>query len=183
MSRRADAGRAAARLFAQGRPMNYELAYRVGFHPWEDAQDHPAFQKKISTLFDDEERGRGPPYGSALDLGTGSGIWGIALAGRGWEVTGIDIVQKALERARARAREAGVEMRLVQGTVTELQLASAPRGLRLILDTGTFHGLSPEERRLMGREVDAVAADDATVLLLAWQPRWRGPLPSGASQD
>ena len=35
----------------------------------------------------------------------------------------------------------------------------------------------------MGREVDAVAADDATVLLLAWQPRWRGPLPSGASQD
>jgi hypothetical protein len=29
-----------------------------------------------SEMFDREENGREPPYGPALDLGTGSGIWG-----------------------------------------------------------------------------------------------------------
>ena len=51
--------------------MNFELAYRVGFHPWEDAERHPPFTEKISELFDREESGREPPYGSALDIGTG----------------------------------------------------------------------------------------------------------------
>jgi hypothetical protein len=32
---------------------------------------------------------------------------------------------------------------------------------RLVLDTGTFHGLTDAEREAMGREVNAVAADDA----------------------
>src|SRR2546425_977938 len=38
--------------------MNYELAYRVGFHPWEDAETQSAFREKLSELFDHEERGR-----------------------------------------------------------------------------------------------------------------------------
>ena len=60
--------------------MNYRMAYAVGFHPWEDAAGHPPFTEKISELFDREESGREPPYGPALDLGCGSGIWGIELA-------------------------------------------------------------------------------------------------------
>ena len=34
----------------------------------------------------------------------------------------------------------------------------------------------------MGREVDTVATPDATLLLLAWAPGSRAPLPRGASQ-
>lgn len=163
--------------------MNYELAYRVGFHPWEDAIEDPAFVERITQLFEDEERGREPPYGRVLDLGTGSGIWGIELAERGWEVTGIDNVEKALQRARDRVEDAGVEMELVHGDVTDLRGAGIDPGYRLVLDTGTFHGLTREQHEAMGREVDAVAAPDATVLLLAWKPRWRGPLPRGVSQS
>jgi SAM-dependent methyltransferase len=161
--------------------MNYELAYRVGFHPWEDAEDQPGFVEKISELFDREESDREPPYGRALDLGTGSGIWGIRLARRGWQVTGVDLVEKALERGRDRAREAGVDMRLARADVTNLRGAGIGGDYRLILDTGTFHGLGSAERAAMGREVSAVASDDASVLLLAWEPRRRGPLPRGAS--
>jgi methylase of polypeptide subunit release factors len=51
------------------------------------------------VLLDREENGRQPPYGPALDVGTGSGIWGIKLAQRGWQVTGVDIVGRALRRA------------------------------------------------------------------------------------
>ena len=52
---------------------------------------------------------------------------------------------------------------------------------RLVLDTGTFHGLTGPQRAAMGREITAVAAVDATVLLDVFAPGRRGPLPRGAT--
>ena len=159
--------------------MNYELAYRVGFHPWEDAEEQPSFTESFAQQLHRIESERPGSFGRALDIGTGSGIWGIELARRGWEVTGVDLVERALARARARVREAGVEMRLVRADVTALGRAELGTPFELVLDTGTFHGLRPPEREAMGREVDALAATDATILLLGWEPRRRGPFPRG----
>ena len=162
--------------------MNYRLAYAIGFHPWEDLAEHPPFAGTLLQLVAREEAGREAPHGPALDLGTGSGVWGVQLAKRGWRVTGVDIVEKALRRARERIDEAGVEMRLVRGDVTALRQADVGSGFRLVLDTGTFHGLSDAQRDAMGREVSAIAAPDATVLLDCFAPLRRGPLPRGASR-
>jgi SAM-dependent methyltransferase len=162
--------------------MNYRLAYKIGFHPWEDALDQPAFTAKITELFEREEGGRNAPYGRALDIGTGSGIWGIELAKRGWQVTGVDIIEKALERARERTTAEGVEMGLVHGDVTDLAAAGVGDGFRLVLDTGTFHDFDTEQQQAMGRGVDTVAAPDATVLLICW-PRRRRPLIRGVERD
>jgi SAM-dependent methyltransferase len=161
--------------------MNYEFAYRIGFHPWEDAERQPPFVDTFAELIAREESGREPPFGLALDLGTGSGIWGLQLAKRGWQVTGVDIVDKALDRARDRAQEAGVDMQLVNADVTNLRATGIGSGFRLILDTGTFHGLDDAGREAMGREVGAIAAPDAALLMIAWTPKRRGPLPRGAS--
>ena len=162
--------------------MNYRFAYSVGFHPWEDAERDPRFAEKISEMFDREESGREPPYGPALDLGTGSGIWGVHLAKRGWQTTGVDIVEKALQRARDRVKDADADVRLVHGDVTALREAGIGSDFQLILDTGTFHGLNSAQREAMGREVSAVAATDATVLLLVW-PKRKRPLIRGASRN
>jgi cyclopropane fatty-acyl-phospholipid synthase-like methyltransferase len=162
--------------------MNYGLAYAIGFHPWEDLVEHPPFADKLFELVAREEDKYGPPSGSALELGTGSAVWGVHLAKRGWEVTGIDIIEKALRRARERVDEAGVEMRLVHGDVTAMREAGVGSGFRLVLDTGTFHGLNDTQREAMGREVSAVAASDATLILDCFAPRRRGPLPRGASR-
>ena len=159
--------------------MNYRLAYAIGFHPWEAAAADPPFVAKAAQMFDREERDRQPPYGRALDIGTGSGIWGIELAKRGWQVTGVDLVEKALRRARDRVRNAGVEMEVVRGDVTALGRAGIGHGFRFILDTGTFHGLQPKEQIAMGQEVTGVSAPDATMLLLVWPRRIR-PLIRGA---
>ena len=60
----------------------YRILYQIGFTPWEEgATDGPA-AKQIARLFEREERERGQPYGPALDLGCGSGIWSVILARR-----------------------------------------------------------------------------------------------------
>lgn len=160
--------------------MNWKFSYAIGFHPWEDT-DQEFFQSLVSLL-EREEQGRKPPYGHALDIGTGSAIWGIELAKRGWEVTGVDFVEKALDRGRERVQAAGVEVKLVQGDVTRLSEAEVGSGFRLILDTGTFHDFDSEQQLGMARSVDALATEDATVILLCWPRRMR-PLIRGVSRE
>jgi SAM-dependent methyltransferase len=160
--------------------MNWKLTYAIGFHPWEDTGQE--FSQSLSSLLEHEEQGRDPPYGRALDIGTGSAIWGIELAKRGWEVIGVDFVEKALDRGRERVRAAGVEMKLVQADVTRLSEAEVGSEFRLFLDTGTFHDLDIEQQRGMARSVDNLAAEDATVILLCWPRRIR-PLIRGVSRE
>ncbi len=159
----------------------YRLSYLIGLTPWERVQTLPE-GSRVRAMFDREERGRQPPYGRALDLGCGSGIWSVALAERGWEVTGVDLVPKAVRRARDRARRAGVGVRLVEGDVTNLRALDIGSGFRLVLDFGVIHGLTAAQREAAGREVSAVAAEGATMLVFAFTPGRRGPLPRGASR-
>jgi SAM-dependent methyltransferase len=162
--------------------MNYELAYRFGFHPWEEAESQAKFAERLAALLDATESGE-RSHGAALDLGTGSGVWAVWLAQRGWTVTAIEIVERALERAGVRASETAVDVRLVLGDVTNLSPEAVGSGFDLFLDTGTFHGLTETERAAMARGIRAIAAPGATLLVLAWSPRRRGPLPRGANRD
>ena len=162
----------------------YRILYGLGVTPWEQVAKLPHVTERISALFARQEAGREPPYGPVLDLGCGSGIWAVKLAARGWQVTGIDFVPKALRRARERARDAGVELRLIEGDVTKLGSTGVGSGFPFLMDFGLFHDeLTDEQRAAMGREVSAVAAPGATLLMLAWAPGRRGPLPRGASRS
>jgi methylase of polypeptide subunit release factors len=75
----------------------YKILYWVGFTPWEQMATSKPISEQITALFAREEAERQPPYGQALDLGCGSGIWSVKLAARGWQVTGVDNIPKALE--------------------------------------------------------------------------------------
>ena len=161
----------------------YRILYAVGFTPCEQMA-HPQIAGQIGDLVAREEQGREPPYGRALDLGCGSGIWVVALAQRGWQVTGVDFVPKAIRRARERAEQAEVEVELLEGDVTELDAAGVGSGFQLLLDFGCFHDeLSDEQRREEGREATVAGAPGATLLMMSWKPGRRGPLPRGASSD
>ncbi|QSX31031.1 class I SAM-dependent methyltransferase [Shewanella cyperi] len=160
--------------------MNWKFSYAIGFHPWEDTDQE--FSQSLASLLEREEEGRAPPYGRALDVGSGSAIWGIELAKRGWDVTGVELVDKALERGRERIQNAGVEMKLLKGDVTRLSETEVGTGFRLILDTGTFHDFDTDQQKGMARSIDALAAKDATVILLCWPRRIR-PLIRGVSRE
>lgn len=58
------------------------------------------------------------PPGRAVDLAAGEGRNAVWLAARGWEVTAVDFSAVALDKARAMADHAGVDIELVQADVT-----------------------------------------------------------------
>ncbi len=158
----------------------YRVLWGLGLTPWERRQ---AWAEQVSAMFDREEQESQPPYGAALDLGCGTGFWSVHLAERGWDVTGIEIVPKALRAARERAQKAGVEVRFLEGSVAALRDAGVDSGFRLVLDFGTVHGLAPGEVKAVAREVSAVTADDATLLMYTFSPGRKGPTPRGLSRQ
>jgi len=157
----------------------YRIAYRLGFTPWERAGRHGKSQ--LDGLLDEVEQGA-PPYGRALDVGCGRGEHSLTMAGRGWDVTGIDAVPRALAAARSRADAAGTPVRFLEADVTNMR-AVVGEDYRLLLDVGCFHGLNPDQRGAYAREATSVAAPGATLLLMAFGPGGRGPVPRGATRD
>lgn len=158
----------------------YRFMYRVGITPWESDYN---LVPQLEGLLTSEEADRDTPYGPALDLGCGTGRWSVLLAKRGWKVTGIDVVPKAVRAARERVRDEGVEVEILEGDVTALRDAGVAPGFSFFLDVECFNHLSDEQRAKVGAEVNAVASDDATMLLLVWTKARRGPLPPGAGPD
>lgn len=57
---------------------------------------------------------RGRPPGTALDADMGEGRNAIYLAQQGWQVTGVDIADKALAYAQQRARAVGVKLTTIE---------------------------------------------------------------------
>lgn len=158
----------------------YQVAYQLGVTPWERAGEAGVHQ--LASLLDREERERSAPYGKALDLGCGRGMHSVTLARRGWDVTGVDVVPKAVKAARERAAAAGVDVNFLVADVTTLSPSEVGKGFDFFLDVGCLHGLNDEQRQAMAATVSGLAATDATLLLFAFQPGKRGPLPSGADQ-
>jgi SAM-dependent methyltransferase len=78
--------------------------------------DWPGFAPIIQDVADlvVEEIGTGEGH-DFLDVATGSGNAAMAAAARGARVTGLDLVPKLVEAARARAAAEGVEADFVEG--------------------------------------------------------------------
>lgn len=56
---------------------------------------------------------------TVLEVGTGNGLVAVTAAGNGAEVTATDTREEAVEDARERAREAGVDVRFVESDLFE----------------------------------------------------------------
>ncbi len=157
--------------------LRYRALYRLGYTPWD--QDHvPA---ELAALV---EGASALARGRAIDIGCGTGTQAVYLARQGWQVTGVDAVERALAQARSRAESVGVSVRWVCGDVAKLPDLGLGDGFGLLHDRGCFHDLPDRERDAYVAGVTSLAAPAATLLLMTFVP---GPrrlgVATGASEQ
>jgi SAM-dependent methyltransferase len=154
----------------------FRWLYRLGFTPWDG---HP-IAKSLQDLVEGDQ-----PLtpGSALDVGCGTGDTSIYLAKHGWQVTGVDFVQKAVTKARAKADAATVSVDFKLADATRLFDEGVGSGFGLIVDNGCLHGMSEQDRDSYVREVTAAAAPDARLLLVEFTPGGSFGVPGIAHEE
>lgn len=85
-----------------------------------------------------------PPARTALDLCCGPGRCSIALAKRGFSVTGVDRTKYLLDKARARARAASVRIEWVQEDMRDfVRPGSFALVLSMFTSFGYFDSITP----------------------------------------
>jgi 2-polyprenyl-3-methyl-5-hydroxy-6-metoxy-1,4-benzoquinol methylase len=141
------------------RQLLFKTFYRLGFVPWDG---HPLASSLRALVEGDGALGPG----AALDLGCGTGDSSIYLAKHGWRVTGVDFVANAVDKAKVKAAANKVDVTFARADVTRLSSEGIGSTFGLIVDNGCLHGMSPEDRDAYVREVTAVAAPDARLLLV-----------------
>jgi SAM-dependent methyltransferase len=152
----------------------WALLYRLGITPW-DGGDVPM---RIVEVVDQRSS-----TGRALDLGCGTGRDAVYLAEHGWNVTGIDGVEQAIDAARERSRKADVDVNWILGDVTRLNTLSLSQGFDFVLDRGCFHGLSDAGRERCAQGVTELTTSGARLLMFAFQPRTFGLGPRGITAE
>jgi SAM-dependent methyltransferase len=80
-----------------------------------------------------------------LDAGCGTGDTALFFAARGHKVTGLDFVENAIRRARAKAAERGLTVEfLIKDAMT---LGDWSERFASVIDSGLFHVYSGDDRR------------------------------------
>jgi SAM-dependent methyltransferase len=121
--------------------------------------------------------------GRALDVGCGSGRDAVYLAKRGWSVTAVDSVDRALASARRRAAEEGAEVQWVKGDVAALDRLGLEPSYNLVYDFGCIHGLSDAGRTGAAAGLTRLAAPGATLLMVAFKAGRGIVLPRGMDRQ
>lgn len=143
-------------------------AYRNGKPPWEIGRAQPAFVELANE---------GAIKGSVLDLGCGTGDNVLEMAERGHEAWGIDIVDMAIDQARAKARLRGLDATFLVGDALEIEHLN--RTFDTVLDCGLFHSFSDPEREIYAQQLSAVLPPGGRFHLMClsdWEDdSWGGP--------
>lgn len=104
----------------------------------------------------------------ALDLGCGTGNYAIYLAKRGFSMTGVDISERALQFARRKAEEAGVEINFVLSDATELRL---PGPFDFIFDYSLLHHIHEGKLREYAHQSAGLLSTKGKLLLVCFSEK------------
>jgi SAM-dependent methyltransferase len=131
-----------------------------GAAPWDISAAQPALLSLLHDL---------PPADPILDVGCGSGDLSIALAGLGFTVHGVDFVETAIARARAKAAALAPEVaaRVTFGVADALLPARLGR-FGAIVDSGFYHLFDQEQSEPFAQELATALITGGRYYLLAF---------------
>ena len=122
---------------------DFDALYATSTPAWDIGRPQPAFNQLARD---------GMLVGRVLDVGCGTGEHAIMAATLGCEAAGVDMSVRAIELAKQKATERGVEARFIVGDA--LQLVDLGEEFDTALDCGLFHVFDDGERE---RYVDGLA--------------------------
>ncbi|WP_406286099.1 class I SAM-dependent methyltransferase [Streptomyces sp. NBC_00209] len=150
--------------------------YRDGAPPWDTGVTPP----ELVTLV---EGSGAPGPGRALELGCGTGTNAVYLARHGWRVTAVDLVDRAVRRARERAKAAGVDVDIFCGDATRLGEVGAPGPYDLFFDLSCYCGIPAHRRDAYAAGLTERAASGARLLMFGYGPEVFDDPISGVTAD
>jgi SAM-dependent methyltransferase len=150
--------------------------YRAGKPPWDTGVTPPELVALV------EGCGALPP-GRALELGCGTGTNAIYLARHGWDVVAVDLIDRAVDQARAKAAAAGTAVRLLCGDATQLDELDAPGPYDLFFDLSCYCGIPPHRRDAYAARLTHRAAPGARLLMFGYGPEAFDDPISGVTAD
>lgn len=113
-------------------------------------------------------------HGAVLDVGCGLGDNAIYLAGQGHQVTGIDIAASAVEQARHRARQHGLD---VEFAVADASTLTGYDGrFDTVLDGACYHTLDEAARDEYAAALHRATRPDGLLTLFCFPPGGSGPV-------
>jgi SAM-dependent methyltransferase len=123
-------------------------------------------------LVDLVESGRIAPC-RAVDLGCGAGNYAVWLAGKGFEMTGVDLSPNALEHARRLAEKKGVNCRFHRADMTG-DVIGMDNAFDFAYDWEVLHHVFPEDRESYVRNVHRMLRTGATYLSVCFSVKDQG---------
>ncbi|MFB2923965.1 class I SAM-dependent methyltransferase [Aerosakkonema funiforme] len=149
---------------------NWEQLYQekpVETMPWFNADLDPDLEQALTKL--------NLQAGTVLDLGTGPGTQAIALAQRGFKVTGTDLSPTAVQKAEEKAKEKGLNIIWKQDDILNSKLDEQ---FDFVFDRGCFHVFTADLRQDYLRAVDKSIEPNGYLFLKCFshkEPRDAGP--------
>ena len=147
-------------------PRRFEQAYQ-GQAPWDTGRPQPAIIKLAEA---------GQIRGSVLDVGCGTGENLLYLATRGHEALGLDFVPVAIERAKAKAAQRGINAHFI--VKNALELKNLGRKFDTVIDCGLFHTFTDDERPMFVQGLGEVLGHGGVLYILCFsdeEPGTEGP--------
>lgn len=135
------------------------------FPGWDDyykktnVEEMPWYEKNLDHDLENEIKSNNYHEGNFLDLGTGPGTQALQLSKYGFKVTGSDISQSAIEKAKALSDD----IYFVVDDILNSKLA--PKKFDFILDRGIFHTFDVSQRPQYVAQITQILNDNGILFL------------------
>ena len=150
-------------MTATGPAHDWDDSYTGPAPPWDIGRPQPAFLRLADA---------GALTGALLDAGCGTGEHTILAACRGAVALGIDVSPRAIEIARRKATERGVET--IFQVLDALRFDALGESFDTILDSGLFHVFDAAARTRYVTALQAVLRPGGHLHLMCFSDRQPG---------
>ncbi len=154
-------------------PHDFESVYASGSAPWDIGRPQPAFATLAEV---------GGLVGRVLDVGCGTGEHVLLAASLGHSAVGVDLASNAIETARAKASDRGLEARFF--VADALRLSELGEEFDTVLDCGLFHVFDDDYRAQFVNSLASILPAGGRYHMLCFSDRQPGDWgPRRITQD